>query len=80
MNIRKRTAGLCTDEKCTEVCIRKLKKMKKVLAFLEKILYDKQVARMRHRIWRVGQEVKTPPSHGGIRGSIPLLAVDYLTE
>ncbi len=22
--------------------------------------------------WFVGQEVKTPPSHGGIRGSIPL--------
>ena len=25
----------------------------------------------------VGQVVKTPPSHGGIRGSIPLRAVDY---
>ena len=24
--------------------------------------------------WLVGQAVKTPPSHGGIRGSIPLSA------
>ena len=30
-----------------------------------------------HLIWLVGQAVKTPPSHGGIRGSIPLRAVDY---
>ncbi len=28
-------------------------------------------------LWLVGQAVKTPPSHGGIRGSIPLRAVDY---
>ncbi len=27
-------------------------------------------------IWLVGQAVKTPPSHGGNRGSIPLRAVD----
>ena len=27
--------------------------------------------------WLVGQAVKTPPSHGGIRGSIPLRAADY---
>ena len=60
------------------VIIRKLKKLQKVLAFLEKIVYDKQVARVRRRIWRVGQEVKTPPSHGGIRGSIPLQAVFYI--
>ena len=25
-------------------------------------------------MWLVGQAVKTPPSHGGIRGSIPLRA------
>ena len=30
-----------------------------------------------HLIWLVGQAVKTPPSHGGIKGSIPLRAVDY---
>ena len=29
------------------------------------------------KLWLVGQEAKTPPSHGGIRGSIPLRAVDY---
>ena len=29
-------------------------------------------------IWLVGQAVKTPPSHGGNRGSIPLRAVDCL--
>ena len=28
--------------------------------------------------WFVGQAVKTPPSHGGNRGSIPLQAVNYL--
>ena len=30
-------------------------------------------------LWFVGQAVKTPPSHGGIRGSIPLQAIicDY---
>ena len=44
-----------------------LKKFKKVLAFLEKhgILIQVRL---------VGQAVKTPPSHGGIRGSIPLEA------
>ena len=26
------------------------------------------------KLWLVGQEAKTPPSHGGIRGSIPLQA------
>ena len=26
--------------------------------------------------WLVGQEVKTPPSHGGITGSIPVRAAD----
>ncbi len=26
-------------------------------------------------IWPIGQAVKTPPSHGGNRGSIPLLAI-----
>ena len=29
--------------------------------------------------WPVGQAVKTPPSHGGNRGSIPLLAVHQIT-
>ena len=27
---------------------------------------------MGHQNWPVGQAVKTPPFHGGIRGSIPL--------
>ena len=27
-----------------------------------------------NQVWPVGQGVKTPPSHGGNRGSIPLLA------
>ena len=34
-----------------------------------KILYDIKWIRL------VGQVVKTPPSHGGIRGSIPLRAI-----
>lgn len=33
-----------------------------------------------HRLWLVGQEAKTPPSHGGIRGSIPLQATICDTE
>ena len=45
-----------------------LKNEKKVLAFSQQMMYDKQVA----RTWLVGQAVKTPPSHGGNRGSIPL--------
>ena len=44
------------------------KKMKKTLDFLETIGYTKIVR------WLVGQAVKTPPSHGGNRGSIPLRA------
>ena len=42
--------------------------MKKTLDFLETIGYTKIVR------WLVGQAVKTPPSHGGNRGSIPLRA------
>ena len=30
---------------------------------------------MERKVWLIGQAVKTPPSHGGNRGSIPLLAV-----
>ena len=30
--------------------------------------------------WPVGQAVKTPPSHGGNRGSIPLLAVHQIAD
>ena len=33
---------------------------------------------VRQRKWSIGQAVKTPPSHGGNRGSIPLQAVNYL--
>ena len=31
-------------------------------------------------IWLVGQAVKTPPSHGGNRGSIPLRAIVYCQQ
>ena len=46
-----------------------LKNLKIVLAFLKKhgILIQVRL---------VGQAVKTPPSHGGIRGSIPLRAAN----
>ena len=30
------------------------------------------------KIWSVGQAVKTPPSHGGNRGSIPLRTVEKM--
>ena len=44
-----------------------LKNLKIVLAFLKK--HDILI-----QVRLVGQAVKTPPSHGGIRGSIPLRA------
>ena len=31
-------------------------------------------------MWPLGQEVKTPPSHGGIRGSIPLEATKNIEQ
>ncbi len=34
---------------------------------------------MKLTLWLVGQGVKTPPSHGGIRGSIPLPAAYNFT-
>ena len=48
--------------------------LKKVLAFFKRFIYNKFVAES-SKIWLIGQAVKTPPSHGGNRGSIPLLAV-----
>ena len=71
---------------------KKLKKIEeifqKILAIFSKVYYYIQVPRgqqdkrctqpfMKGRKWLVGQAVKTPPSHGGNRGSIPLRAVDY---
>ena len=41
-----------------------------MLAFFCHLLYYKQAT------WPVGQAVKTPPSHGGNSGSIPLRAID----
>ena len=51
-----------------------LKKLKKVLAFFKTLYYYMQVL-LRQQRWLIGQAVKTPPSHGGNRGSIPLSAV-----
>ena len=48
----------------------KIKKMKKVLAKFSFLLYTTKVI----IIWLVGQAVKTSPSHGENRGSIPLRA------
>ena len=45
--------------------------MIKVLAFLRKLLYTKRVASAKEK-WSIGQAVKTSPSHGENRGSIPL--------
>ena len=33
---------------------------------------------VRQRKWSIGQAVKTPPSHGGNRGSIPLSTAEKL--
>ena len=45
-----------------------LKNNKKFIDFYLKICYYSKAK----KIWSHGQAVKTPPSHGGIRGSIPL--------
>ena len=35
----------------------------------------------RYHIWPVGQEVKTPPFHGGIMGSIPVrVTINWLLQ
>ena len=57
--------------------LEKDKKIKKVLAFFLNIVYTTKVfkrTRKNNLRWLIGQGVKTPPSHGGNRGSIPLLA------
>ena len=44
-------------------------------------MYTTKVLKREQKIklkWLIGQGVKTPPSHGGNRGSIPLLAVGKL--
>ena len=54
-----------------------LKKLKKVLAFLKRLVYTKQVGceqNRRRAVRPVGQGVKTSPSHGENTGSIPVLA------
>ena len=51
-----------------------------------KLLYDlivvsaKWLAAVKEQLWLVGQAVKTSPSHGENRGSIPLRAVDCLKQ
>ena len=63
-----------------------LKNFKKVLAICRRMLYSNQAsgkqARQNEQMarWPVGQAVKTPPSHGGNRGSIPLLAVHQIAD
>ena len=55
--------------------------LKKTLAFPLVLLYTKQVAserRKRIRKWSIGQAVKTSPSHGENRGSIPLSTAEKL--
>ena len=64
-----------------------MKKIKKVLAFSLKLLYDliavgdksgKAAGTEKiEQLWLVGQAVKTSPSHGENRGSIPLRAVSH---
>ena len=50
--------------------------MKKVLAFFRQLDYTMQVL----FLWLIGQAVKTSPSHGENRGSIPLSAAYSLIE
>ena len=50
----------------------------KLCNFQKKYFFQKKLAFLKKLViissWLVGQAVKTPPSHGGIRGSIPLQA------
>lgn len=50
--------------------------LKKVLAFFRQLDYTMQVL----FLWLIGQAVKTSPSHGENRGSIPLSAAYSLIE
>ena len=59
------------------VFIKMQEKVKIVLAFLLKLLYTKQVASAKET-WSIGQAVKTSPSHGENRGSIPLSTAEKL--
>ena len=61
------------------VPIKVQEKAKIVLAFLLKLLYTKQVASAKET-WSIGQAVKTSPSHGENRGSIPLSTAGKLLE
>ena len=54
---------------------------KKILAFLSEVVYSIICWCEKHnQIRPVGQAVKTSPSHGENRGSIPLRAVDCLKQ
>ena len=61
-------AGLCSGEPCYLQNL--FKNLKKTLAFFRKPYYTMQVL----LLWLIGQAVKTSPSHGESRGSIPLSA------
>ena len=50
--------------------------LKKTLAFFRQLDYTMQVL----LLWLIGQAVKTSPSHGENRGSIPLSAAYSLIE
>lgn len=69
---RAAAAVLCGKQPCFSVFQKNLKKLKKVLAFLQNPCYTRQVPNE----WLRGQAVKTLASHAGIRGSIPLGVTD----
>lgn len=69
---RAAAAVLCGKQPCFSVFQKNLKKLKKVLAFLQNPCYTRQVPNK----WLRGQAVKTLASHAGIRGSIPLGVTD----
>ena len=58
-----------------------MQKIKKVLAISKKLWYLIEVlgeSKQNMVDWSIGQAVKTPPSHGGNRGSIPLSTAEKL--
>ena len=57
--------------------------MARWLSWLEQPVHTRLVAGSNPAaatIWPVGQEVKTPPFHGGIMGSIPVRVTNYVSR
>ena len=58
--------------------LKKVLTLKMILCNIVYVVSAKQIrAQNTNEIWLLGQAVKTPPFHGGIRGSIPLGVTNF---